>query len=262
MKLSKINRHKIENLKEDNFDYKMLNNLLYKKKKDKKFWKKVCTEPECLKLTKTQNNKCLKHSRGFIINKDDNVDIDLILPFKRKRRTIKNENLDKNNKKQKLKKTKKTKTDKPVVNKPVVNKTVVNKPLNQSIINNYTNDNINNYTNDNINNYTNDNINNYMNYRENVYVVSLHNFNSLNVPELNSKYILFLTSEMEHEIYLSWFNYTMKGDDNYYNRCQGSCCSFDLFLDDTDRLLWNNTYNNTTYCEIEKKYLCNLCKIF
>ena len=54
MKLSKINRHKIENLKEDNFDYKMLNNLLYKKKKDKKFWKKVCTEPECLKLTKTQ----------------------------------------------------------------------------------------------------------------------------------------------------------------------------------------------------------------
>ena len=262
MKLSKINRHKIENLKEDNFDYKMLNNLLYKKKKDKKFWKKVCTEPECLKLTKTQNNKCLKHSRGFIINKDDNVDIDLILPFKRKRRTIKNENLDKNNKKQKLKKTKKTKTDKPVVNKPVVNKTVVNKPLNQSIINNYTNDNINNYTNDNINNYTNDNINNYMNYRENVYVDSLHNFNSLNVPELNSKYILFLTSEMEHEIYLSWFNYTMKGDDNYYNRCQGSCCSFDLFLDDTDRLLWNNTYNNTTYCEIEKKYLCNLCKIF
>lgn len=249
MKLSKINRYKIENLKEDNFDYKMLNNLLYKKKKDKKFWKKVCTEPECLKLTKTQNNKCLKHSRGFIINKDDNVDIDLILPFKRKRRTIKNDNLDKNNKKQKLNKTKKTKTDKPVVNKPVVNKS-----LNQSIINNYTNENI--------NNYTNDNINNYMNYRENVYVDSLHNFNSLNVFELNSKYILFLTSEMEHEIYLSWFNYTMKGDDNYYNRCQGSCCSFDLFLDDTDRLLWNNTYYNTTYCEIEKKYLCNLCKIF
>lgn len=241
MKLSKINRHKIENLKEDNFDYKMLNNLLYKKKKDKKFWKKVCTEPECLKLTKTQNNKCLKHSRGFIINKDDNVDIDLILPFKRKRRTIKNDNLDKNNKKQKLNKTKKTKTDKPVVDKPLVNK-----PLNQSIINNYTNE----------------NINNYMNYRENVYVDSLHNFNSLNVPELNSKYILFLTSEMEHEIYLSWFNYTMKGDDNYYNRCQGSCCSFDLFLDDTDRLLLNNTYYNTTYCEIEKKYLCNLCKIF
>jgi len=236
MKLSKINRHKIENLKEDNFDYKMLNNLLYKKKKDKKFWKKVCTEPECLKLTKTQNNKCLKHSRGFIINKDDNVDIDLILPFKRKRRTIKNDNLDKNNKKQKLNKTKKTKTD----------KSVVDKPLNQSIINNYTND----------------NINNYMNYRENVYVDSLHNFNSLNVPELNSKYILFLTSEMEHEIYLSWFNYTMKGDDNHYNRCQGSCCSFDLFLDDTDRLLLNNTYYNTTYCEIEKKYLCNLCKIF
>ncbi len=241
MKLSKINRHKIENLKEDNFDYKMLNNLLYKKKKDKKFWKKVCTEPECLKLTKTQNNKCLKHSRGFIINKDDNVDIDLILPFKRKRRTIKNDNLDKNNKKQKLNKTKKTKTDKSVVDKPLINK-----PLNQSIINNYTNE----------------NINNYMNYRENVYVDSLHNFNSLNVPELNSKYILFLTSEMEHEIYLSWFNYTMKGDDNYYNRCQGSCCSFDLFLDDTDRLLLNNTYYNTTYCEIEKKYLCNLCKIF
>jgi len=251
MKLSKINRHKIENLKEDNFDYKMLNNLLYKKKKDKKFWKKVCTEPECLKLTKTQNNKCLKHSRGFIINKDDNVDIDLILPFKRKRRTIKNDNLDKNNKKQKLNKTKKTKTDKSVVDKSVVDKSVVDKsvvdkPLNQSIINNYTNE----------------NINNYMNYRENVYVDSLHNFNSLNVPELNSKYILFLTSEMEHEIYLSWFNYTMKGDDNFYNRCQGSCCSFDLFLDDTDRLLLNNTYYNTTYCEIEKKYLCNLCKIF
>jgi hypothetical protein len=244
MKLSKINRYKIENLKESNFDYKMLNNLLYKKKKDKKFWKKVCTEPECVKLTKTQNNKCLKHSRGFIINKDDNVNIDLILPFKRKRKTIKKDNLDKNNKKQKLNKIKKTKTD----------KSVVNKPLNQSTINNYTNDNI--------NNYTNDNINNYMNYRENVYVDSLHNFNSLNVSELNSKYILFLTSEMEHEIYLSWFNYTMKGDDNYYNRCQGSCCSFDLFLDDTDRLLWNNTYNKTTYCEIEKKYLCNLCKIF
>lgn len=248
MKLSKINRYKIENLKKDNFDYKMLNNLLYKKKKDKKFWKKVCTEPECVKLTKTQNNKCLKHSRGFIINKDDKVDIDLILPFKRKRKTIKKDNLDKNNKKQKLNKIKKTKTD----------KSIVNKPLNQSTINNYTNDNI--------NNYNNDNINNYMNYRENVYVDSLHNFNSLNVSELNSKYILFLTSEMEHEIYLSWFNYTMKGDDNYYNRCQdrcqGSCCSFDLFLDDTNRLLLNNTYYNTTYCEIEKKYLCNLCKIF
>ena len=252
MKLSKINRYKIENLKEDNFDYKILNNLLYKKKKDRKFWKKVCTEPECLKLTKTQNNKCLKHGRGFIINKDDKVDLDLILPFKRKRKTIKNDNLDKNNKKQKLNKTnkkqnldknnktKKTKTDKSFVNK------TMNKSLNQSIINNYTND----------------NINNYMNYRENIYVNSLHNFNSFNVSELNSKYILFLTSEMEHEIYLSWFNYTMKGDDNYSNRCQGSCCSFDLLLDDTDRLLWNKTYYNTKYCEIEKKYLCNLCKIF
>lgn len=225
-----------------NFEFLKKKKTTHRRRLGSKEWKKICSYKDCKSLSKGKSGKCIKHQRNNICN---------FINCK-KRINSNNKFCDKHinnlNNQYEYIKSKNTLSNylmnyQSIIeynnNNRIYKNTLYNQLMNKNQIINNTQV---------INNTKIINNTKVINNNQ-----EINNSQIINNQEINNNSfnILFLTTESELEIFSSWIKYTLN-DSKFSNKCQGVCCSFH-----TER-----TKPIGKFCNVEGKYLCNLCSVF